>query len=121
MDGYLWAIQNITNSSPSLAPLSVINLSLGGPFSSSFNLLVSTASSLGVLTVCSAGNTGVLASTQSPASAPEAITVGAVDISNTRPDWSNYGDAVDIFAPGVDVLSAFSSSDDAAAMAKGTS
>jgi oryzin len=119
MDGFTWAIQDITNSRRTNS--SVVNMSLGGPFSPAFNLLLSTSSSLGILSVVSAGNQGILASEQSPASAPEGITVGAIDATNTKPAFSNYGDAVDIFAPGVDVLSAYSTSDDATARGRGTS
>ncbi|KAK0611827.1 peptidase S8/S53 domain-containing protein [Immersiella caudata] len=119
MDGFTWAIQDIitqrrTNSS-------VVNMSLGGPYSAAFNLLMSTSSSLGILSVVSAGNDGILASEQSPASSPEAITVGAIDATNTKPQFSNYGDAVDIFAPGADVLSAYITDDTATARGRGTS
>lgn len=41
----------------------------------------------------------------SPASAPNAITVGAINAFNDhKADFSNYGAGVDIFAPGVDIL-----------------
>ncbi|KAI8050306.1 peptidase S8/S53 domain-containing protein [Syncephalis plumigaleata] len=36
----------------------------------------------------------------SPSSAPEALTVGAIDITDTVASWSNYGDCVDIVGPG---------------------
>lgn len=43
----------------------------------------------------------------SPGSAPNAITVGAIDArTDIIADFSNFGLPVDIFAPGVDVLSA---------------
>lgn len=42
----------------------------------------------------------------SPGSAPNAITVGAFDATtDERADFSNFGPEVDIYAPGVDVLS----------------
>ncbi|KAK0649633.1 subtilisin-related protease [Cercophora newfieldiana] len=119
MDGFTWAVQNITGSSRTQD--SVINMSLGGPFSEAFNLLVSTAASLGVLSVVSAGNSGVDASLQSPASTPEALTIGATDVNNTKAGFSNFGEVVDLFAPGVDVLSSYASSDVATARASGTS
>ena len=119
MTGYVWAANNITATNRTAT--SVINMSLGGPFSSTFNALVKTAATAGILTVVSAGNSGVDASLQSPSSAPEALTVGAVDVYNAKPAWSNWGEAVDVFAPGVDVLSAYSSGDTATARANGTS
>ncbi|KAK4159553.1 putative serine protease with a subtilisin domain [Cladorrhinum sp. PSN259] len=116
LSGFAWAVSNISDPSTS-----IINMSLGGPPSAAINAAVASAFDSGVLTVASAGNSGVDASTTSPASAPEAITVGAVDIENQRPDWSNYGTVVDIFAPGVEVLSAWSGSDEDSLVTEGTS
>ncbi|TFK17636.1 serine proteinase [Coprinopsis marcescibilis] len=42
----------------------------------------------------------------SPARVPSVITVGAVDINDARSSFSNYGPAVDIFAPGTNVFCA---------------
>lgn len=52
-----------------------------------------------------AGNDGVDARNTSPARAASAITVGAIDINDNRPTFSNYGPVVDMFAPGVAVIS----------------
>lgn len=41
----------------------------------------------------------------SPANTPEAITVGATDITDSRAWYSNYGAIVDVFAPGSNVTS----------------
>lgn len=57
----------------------------------------------------------------SPASAENAFTVAAIDRNNTRARFSNYGSVVDIFAPGVDVLSAWIGSDTATNTISGTS
>jgi subtilisin family serine protease len=43
----------------------------------------------------------------SPAREPLAITVGAIDIKDNRANFSNYGRLIDIFAPGVEILSAW--------------
>ena len=46
------------------------------------------------------------ASTTSPASASNAITVGAINAANDqRASFSNFGAVVDIYAPGVGVRS----------------
>jgi len=119
MDGYSWAVNNITASGR--APKSVINMSLGGPASDAFNLAVSKAYEVGILTVASAGNEGRDASQVSPASASEAVTVGMVDELNSKPWWGNYGAAVDIFAPGINVISCYIGSDTVAASMGGTS
>ena len=42
-------------------------------------------------------------------------------MTNTKASFSNYGKVVDIFAPGVDVLSCWIGSDDATAEIDGTS
>ena len=41
----------------------------------------------------------------SPANTPQAITVGATDITDSMAYYSNYGSTVDIFAPGSNVTS----------------
>ncbi|KAM7184443.1 subtilisin-like proteinase Mp1 [Naviculisporaceae sp. PSN 640] len=119
LSGFTWAVNNITSSS--LQARSVISMSLGGPLSEAFNAAVSEAYNLGVLSIVAAGNDGIDAREVSPASAPQAITVGAIDVFNTRPYWSNYGEAVDIFAPGVDVLSCWNDDDESAVLLEGTS
>lgn len=82
---------------------------------------MAAAYSAGIATVVAAGNNGVDAKNYSPASAPEAVTVGAVAVNDTKPSWSNYGSIVDIFAPGVDTLSAWIGSDTATNTISGTS
>lgn len=76
---------------------------------------------MGVTTVVAAGNDNTNAWSKSPASAPNALTVGASDINDKRASFSNYGSVVDLFAPGVGVLSAWIGSNTASAMASGTS
>jgi subtilisin family serine protease len=63
----------------------------------------------------------VSACTTSPASVPDAITVGATDENDRRASFSNYGSCVDLFAPGVDVYSSYNLSDSSYATADGTS
>jgi len=56
--------------------------------------------------VVSAGNDGKDASLSSPAGAERAFTVGAIELnSDKRPDWSNFGSAVNIYAPGTGITS----------------
>ncbi|KAJ0124372.1 lkaline serine protease alp1 [Diaporthe amygdali] len=119
LDGYNWAINNITAEAREAT--SVVSLSLGGAFSSAFNAAVAAAYNAGITTVVAAGNNGVDAKSYSPASAPEAITIGAIAVNNSKPSWSNFGDIVDIFAPGVDTLSSWIGSDTATNVISGTS
>ncbi|WP_378273108.1 S8 family peptidase [Amycolatopsis samaneae] len=74
----------------------------------------------GVTVVASAGNGGRNADRQSPARADGVISVSAVDSSDNKPDWANYG-KVDIFAPGVDVRTAGRESDGQYGVTTGTS
>lgn len=82
-------------------------MSLGGSKSAALNAAANAAYNNGITVVVAAGNEGVLASGDSPASAAGAITVGAVDATDTRPSFSNYGNNVNIFAPGVAIESAW--------------
>lgn len=57
----------------------------------------------------------------SPARLPAAITVAASDKTDTRWASSNYGKCVDLYGPGVAVVSAMDTSDTATMSASGTS
>lgn len=57
------------------------------------------------------GNEGRDAVLTSPASAIQAITVGATDITDSRAIYSNFGAVVDVFAPGSDVVSTWPDGD----------
>jgi len=90
----------------------VVNMSLGGPINSALDLAVQRSIAAGVTYVVAAGNESGDASKVSPAHVTEAITVAAVDRTDTRPFYfSNYGSVVDLFAPGVDIRSAWIGSD----------
>lgn len=84
----------------------VINLSLGAIRNSVINQAVKAAHEAGIVVVVAAGNSNINACLNSPASAPEAITVGAFDDrTDSIAKFSNWGSCVDIFAPGVRVKS----------------
>jgi subtilisin family serine protease len=61
---------------------------------------------VGITYVVAAGNNNNDATINSPANVPDAITVGAVDWNGVRPTFSNWGPRVDLFAPGVSVVTA---------------
>jgi Tol biopolymer transport system component len=71
--------------------------------------------------VVSAGNNNIDAGTRSPSRVAEAITVGATDATDTRAVFSNYGGAVDVFAPGVNIDSAWATDDFSTSLRSGTS
>ncbi|KAF4989241.1 hypothetical protein FGRMN_9254 [Fusarium graminum] len=84
----------------------VMNMSLGGDFSAAINRAIEALFKAGVVPVVAAGNENRETALTSPGSAPNAITVGAIDATNDqRADFSNFGPEVDVYAPGVDVLS----------------
>jgi serine protease len=80
----------------------VINMSLGGPGSSStFQTVVTDVRNAGVIIIAAAGNENT--STPSyPASYDGVVSVSAVAQDETRAYYSNYGSAVDVAAPGGD-------------------
>lgn len=103
LDGYTWAVQNATDEGR--VGQSLVSMSLGWPRSQIINDAVEAAYQQGFLTVVSAGNDNRDASTKSPASAPNALTVGATDYARKRASYSNTGERVDIWGPGHEVLS----------------
>lgn len=119
LDGYQWAVNDIR--AKGRQDKAAINMSLGGAFSSAFNKAVKAAYAGGVVSVVAAGNENADASDSSPASAPEAITVGAIDKTGARADYSNFGSVLDLFAPGTDILSTWIGSNTATNTISGTS
>ncbi|KXN64842.1 subtilisin-like protein, partial [Conidiobolus coronatus NRRL 28638] len=99
----------------------VISMSLGGDSSDSLNKAVADAYGNGVVIVAAAGNDNDDACNGSPSGAPEAITVGATDVRDSKAYFSNYGKCVDILAPGVNILSAWKGSTTATNTISGTS
>jgi subtilisin family serine protease len=84
----------------------IINLSLATPqLSASEKRAVDYAAGKGVLVIAAAGNDGRDVKDYSPASLENVITVAATDPQDKRAGFSNFGAAVDIAAPGVDILS----------------
>jgi titin len=96
-------------------------MSLGGSRNLSFNAAIASLVDRGITTVVAAGNSRTNACTASPASAPEAITVGATDRFDNRASFSNYGECVDVFAPGVSIPSANAKNYSAPVALSGTS
>jgi subtilisin family serine protease len=107
----------------------VANMSLGTQLGtdSSIDAAVTGLVNSGVTVAVAAGNgygNGLYAQdacNTSPARAASAITVSATDSTDTRPVWANTGTCVDLFAPGIDVVSDWYTSNTATNPDSGTS
>jgi subtilisin family serine protease len=78
----------------------IANMSLAGKWSRKINSAVSVLTKNGVAVVVAAGNNAQDACRFSPAAAKDAITVAATDALDKTPGFSNFGQCVDIHAPG---------------------
>lgn len=85
----------------------VLNNSWGGNHDPGQVMLdaVDTATGLGAVVVASAGNDGGSVDGHSPSSIPQVIAVGASEPDDTIAGFSNFGQALSVAAPGLDVLS----------------
>ncbi|KAJ1516895.1 serine protease [Coelomomyces lativittatus] len=82
----------------------LINISISTPFSVTLNSILEEMIDRGMHVIASAGNQEIDACDRSPGSANGVITVGAAH-RGRRASFSNYGSCIDVFAPGVDILS----------------
>ncbi|HYN85538.1 MAG TPA: S8 family serine peptidase, partial [Pyrinomonadaceae bacterium] len=88
----------------------VANMSLGGGANTAVDDAVRRSAASGVFYALAASNDGDNACNYSPARAGGntnngIATTGATDSSDREASWSNYGPCVDIWAPGVSILS----------------
>ncbi|RKF62730.1 Subtilisin-like protease 2 [Golovinomyces cichoracearum] len=100
ISGINWVASNAGGSG-------VLSMSLGGYYSAALNQAVTSTVNSGVSVIVAAGNDNANAALYSPASAQSAVTVGAISSNNAKASFSNYGSVVDVFAPGVNILSAW--------------
>jgi aqualysin 1 len=88
----------------------IANMSLGGGASRALDDAVRKSAGSGVFYAVAAGNSDANACNYSPARAGAGTdngiaTVAATDSNDREASWSNYGACVDIWAPGVSILS----------------
>lgn len=102
--GLITALDWIVANHPAGTP-GIVSMSLGGPKSPALNAALEKVNAAGILTVVAAGNSNLDACTVSPASTPSAITVGASTNTDARASFSNFGECVDMFAPGAAITS----------------
>jgi subtilisin len=101
VSGLEWSVDN---------NMQVINMSLGSEDNSiSVNRAIDNTYNAGILIVAAAGNSGnVIGSGDSvdyPARYSSVVSVGATDINDKRASFSSTGPALELSAPGVDILS----------------
>lgn len=105
----------------------VVNMSLEAAAHPALDAAVRRAIARGFTYVVSAGTNGRDARRTSPARVGQAITVGATDRNDARADFapplaaSNFGPALDLFAPGLDIRGASHLNNRATAVFSGTS
>lgn len=100
---------------------STANLSLGSSKSLAMEMAVNAAVDSGVHFAIAAGNEDEDACLSSPAGAEKSITVGASTFSDDRAFFSNWGTCVDVFAPGINIMSTYIGSRNATLSLSGTS
>jgi subtilisin family serine protease len=119
--GIDWVTGNHAAGQPAVA-----NMSLGGGASSALDAAVNNSIADGVSYAVAAGNGNAGGRAQdackySPARVGAAMTIGATTSSDVKASWSNYGNCVDWFAPGVGITSAWHTSNTATSTISGTS
>ncbi|HYO15197.1 MAG TPA: S8 family peptidase, partial [Thermoanaerobaculia bacterium] len=114
IEGINWVINNAQTPA-------IINMSLTGGAIDAADTAVNNAVNAGIFVAAAAGNDNVDACGVSPARAAQAFTVAATSSTDSRASFSNWGACVELFAPGVGILSASHESDTATATLNGTS
>ncbi|XVV00052.1 S8 family peptidase [Actinosynnema sp. CA-248983] len=100
----------------------VANMSLGAQGSNATTEnAVRNSIADGVTYAIASGNSNADACNFTPARVAEAVTVNASDVNDGRASFSNYGTCTDIFAPGVNITSAWMTNDTATNTISGTS
>ena len=132
VDGVVWAAEDaLKTKAAAEAELkatgktkhkgSVANMSLGGGKSQALDDTVNRAVRSGLHFAVAAGNDNKDACDFSPAAAEFAVTVGASTLTDERAYFSNHGKCVDVFAPGLQILSTWNSGPDSVNTISGTS
>ncbi|CAN8068427.1 unnamed protein product [Agarophyton chilense] len=118
IEGLQWTMDDIrtNNRTPAL-----VVMSLSTKYSATLNDVVEKTSESGIAVITAAGNSGNDSCLFSPASSKFSISVGATNKEDKRPEYSNYGQCLDIYAPGESIASAWHTGDKAEKTLSGTS
>lgn len=104
-----WVIKGVDWVTANALRPAVANMSLGGGLSTALDDAVKRSAASRVFYAIAAGNSGGDACQSSPARAARGTTgimaAGATDSANRDASWSNTGPCVDVWAPGVSILS----------------
>jgi hypothetical protein len=96
--GIQWAVNN---------HMQIISMSLGASTgTTSLQQACDNAYAAGILVVAASGN-DYRSTISYPAKYDSVIAVGATDSSDNRASFSNYGDGIELMAPGVNILSTY--------------
>ncbi|MFJ6671898.1 S8 family peptidase [Actinosynnema sp. NPDC091369] len=88
-------------------------MTLGGAANQAFNDAITRSINANVHYSVVSGGSNADACAFSPGSTPLATTVGATDANDAKASFSNYGSCIDVWAPGVNITSAWGTSDTA--------
>jgi subtilisin family serine protease len=103
IEGINWVVKDL-QAQPA-GTRGIISMSLGGGSDGGMQPSIQAAKEAGIPVVAAAGNSNADACFFYPAGFPECITVGATDAEDVRSYFSNWGQCVDIFAPGTGITS----------------
>jgi len=104
-DAIIWGSGGTVAGAPTNAnPARVLNLSLGGGgrCSTTMQSAINSARSRNTTVVVAAGNSNANASNSTPANCSGVVTVAAVGRTGGKASYSNFGNIVDVAAPGGD-------------------
>ena len=107
-DGIVWAAGGSVSGVPSNAnPAEVINMSLGGSgsCSSTYQSAINSAVNRGTTVVVAAGNSNANVSGFNPGNCNNVVSVASTTRQGARSSFSNYGNLIDVSAPGSDIAS----------------
>lgn len=99
----------------------VVNLSFSGPRRDSINESIKVLTYHNIVVVSSSGNDSIDACEKSPASASTSITVGSSTYDDEVSLFSNYGQCIDLYAPGQQITSSWIRSNSDLVTLSGTS
>jgi subtilisin family serine protease len=114
--GVNWVTGNHAAGQPAVA-----NMSLGGGVSAALDQAVQNSIADGVSYAVAAGNDSADACNGSPSRVAAAMTIGATDNTDRKASFSNFGSCVDWFAPGVNITSAWFTTNTSTNTISGTS